>query len=157
MNELALCPCIKRNGSLCNSNLADNNFTHFIGCKSHGFHLKHHNVLEDSILGCCIDGLRSRIIRGQAGAYLNDDKRPRAKGNLRVNIPCTLDNLTRNTPSLPQGIKPMVLYCTMVIWMKLYSKSYVIDSVQTPIITRTLYKTAKKPSTNSLTTALIAI
>ena len=39
----------------------------------------------------------------------------------------------------------------MVIWMKLYSKSYVIDSVQTPIITRTLYKTAKKPSTNSLT------
>ena len=89
MNDSALCPCIKRNGSLCNSNLAENNFTHFIGCKSHGFHLKHHNVLEDSILGCCIDGLRSRIIRGQAGAYLNDDKRPRAKGNLRVNLPCT--------------------------------------------------------------------
>ena len=46
--------------------------------------------MEDSILGCCIDGLRSRIIRGQAGAYLNDDKRPRARGNLRVSIPCTL-------------------------------------------------------------------
>ena len=89
MNDLALCPCEKRDGSRCNSNLADNNFTHFIGCKSHGYHLKHHNVLEDSILGCCIDGLRSRIIRGQAGAYLNDDKRPRAQGNLRVNIPCT--------------------------------------------------------------------
>ena len=89
MNDLALCPCKKRDGSRCNSNLADNNFTHFIGCKSHGYHLRHHNVLEDSILGCCIDGLRSRIIRGQAGAYLNDDKRPRAQGNLRVNIPCT--------------------------------------------------------------------
>ena len=38
---------------------------------------------------CCMDGLRLRIIRGQAGAYLNDDKRPRARGNLRVNIPCT--------------------------------------------------------------------
>ena len=36
-----------------------------------------------------MDGLRLRIIRGQAGAYLNDDKRPRARGNLRVNIPCT--------------------------------------------------------------------
>ena len=64
MNDLALCPCVKRDGSRCNSNLADNNFTHFIGCKSHGFHIKHHNVLEDSILGCCTDGLRSRIIRG---------------------------------------------------------------------------------------------
>ena len=98
MNDLALCPCLKRDGSRCNSNLADNNFTHSIGYKSHGFHIKHHNVLEDTILGCCIDGLRSRIIRGQAGAYLNDDKRPRARGNLRVSIPCApLGSLMRGT------------------------------------------------------------
>ena len=115
MNDLALCPCLKRDGSRCNRNLADNNFTHFIGCKSHGFHLKQHNVLEDSSLGCCNAGLRSRIIRGQAGAYLNDDKRPRARGNLRVSIPCPPGQFNGTPLSLPRGIKPMASYCITAI------------------------------------------
>jgi hypothetical protein len=45
-------------------------------------------------LGACTDGLRSRIIRGEASAYLNDDKRPRARGNRRVSIPCTPGQFT---------------------------------------------------------------
>jgi len=58
-----------------------------------------------------MDGLRTLIIRGQAGAYLNDDKHPRAWENLWVNIPCTcVDSSKRNIVSSLQGIKQMELY-----------------------------------------------
>ena len=81
MNEPTLCPSIKRDGSPYNGHLGY--FTHLIGCKSH-------SALEDSIFGCSMDALRTLIILRQAGAYLNEDKRSRAVGNIRVNIPCTL-------------------------------------------------------------------
>ncbi len=88
MDDLALCPCLKRNGEPCSRPL--NGYVHFIGCKSHGLHFYPHNRMEDTLHACYKDALRTRIIRGQAFACLNEDKRPRATGNLVTSIPRTL-------------------------------------------------------------------
>jgi hypothetical protein len=88
MDDLAICRCLKRNGEPCRHPL--NEYIHFIGCKSHGLHFYPHNHMKDTLHACCKDAPRARIIRGQAFACLNEDKRPRAIGNLDTSIPCTL-------------------------------------------------------------------
>ncbi len=63
MNKIASCPVLKRDGSPCGCRLnQDGEFTHFIGCKSHGFHLRPHNCMEDTLLATFQDALRRRII-----------------------------------------------------------------------------------------------
>jgi len=64
MDDLALCPCLKKNGEPCSRPL--NGYVHFIGCKSHGLHFYPHNRMEDTLYACYQDALRTRIIRGHS-------------------------------------------------------------------------------------------
>jgi hypothetical protein len=45
--------------------------------------------MYDTLYACYQDALRTRIIRGQASTCLNEDKRPRAIGNLVTSAPRT--------------------------------------------------------------------
>ena len=101
MDDLALCPCLKRNGEPCSRPL--NGYVHFIGCKSHGLHFYPHNRMEDTLHACYKDALRTRIIRGQAFACLNEDKRPRATGNLVTSIPRTLGRYNDEHAKFDEG------------------------------------------------------
>ena len=121
MDDQAICPCLKRNGEPCSRPL--NGYVHFIGCKSHGLHFYPHNRMEDTLYVRYKDALRTMIIRGQTFACLNDDKRPRAIGNLVTSIPRTLgqyndehakfgegnqaDGLTIYGGHLPRGLIPI--------------------------------------------------
>ena len=75
----------------------------YIGCKSHGFHLRPHNCMEDTLLATFQDALRRRIIGTDAFTCLNDDKRPRTTGNLRTSIPCTLGEYDDESNTFKQG------------------------------------------------------
>jgi hypothetical protein len=101
MDDLALCPCLKKNGEPCSRPL--NGYVHFIGCKSHGLHFYPHNRMEDTLYACYKDALRTRIIRGQAFACLNEDKRPRAIGNLVTSIPRTLGQYNDEHAKFDEG------------------------------------------------------
>jgi hypothetical protein len=104
MNEIASCPVLKKDGSPCGCRLnQDGEYTHFIGCKSHGFHLRPHNCMEDTLLATFQDALRRRIIGTDAFTCLNDDKRPRVVGNLRTSIPCTLGEYDEQSNTFKQG------------------------------------------------------
>ena len=103
MNEIASCPVLKRDGSPCGCRLQDGDYTHFIGCKSHGLHLRPHNCMEDTLLATFQDALRSRIIGTDAFTCINDDKRPRVVGNLRTSIPCTLGEYNEQSNTFKQG------------------------------------------------------
>ena len=104
MNEISSCPVLKKIGSPCGCILnQQGEFTHFIGCKSHGFHLRPHNCMEDTLLATFQDALRRRINGTDAFTCLNDDKRPRAVGNLRTSIPCTLGEYDEQSNTFKQG------------------------------------------------------
>ena len=104
MNEITTCPVLKKAGSPCDCILnEDGKYTHFIGCKSHGFHLRPHNCMEDTLYATFQDVLRHRIIATDPFKCLNDDKRPRAIGNLRTSIPCTLGEYYGRSDTFKQG------------------------------------------------------
>ena len=59
--------------------------------------------MEDTLHACYKDALRTRIIRGQAFACLNEDKRPRATGNLVTSIPRTLERYNDEHAKFDEG------------------------------------------------------
>jgi hypothetical protein len=59
--------------------------------------------MEDTLHACYKDALRTRIIRGQAFACLNEDKRPRATGNLVTSIPRTLGRYNDEHAKFDEG------------------------------------------------------
>jgi hypothetical protein len=160
MGDLALCPCLKKNGEPCSRPL--NGYVHFIGCRSHGLHFYPHNRMEDTLYACYKDSLRTRIIRGQAFTCLNEDKRPRAIGNLVTSIPRTPGPYTgavqrgRTTPSTPSSMaetKQMALQFMGVTSPATHSRSTTAPRVPTSTKTRAAWSGGRNSSTPSLTYA----
>ena len=102
MNNLASCPVLKKEGTPCGCHLEDDH-THFIGCKSHGFHLRPHYRMEDTPYATFQDALRDRINETNAFTCLNHVKRPRTIGNLCTSIPCTVGKCDKESDTFEQG------------------------------------------------------
>jgi hypothetical protein len=97
----------KRNGEPCSRPLVG--YVHLIGCKSHCLHVNPHNRIEDTLYACYQDALCTSIIQGQAFTCLNDDKRPRAIGNLCTLIPCTIGQYCDEHDEFDEGNQADVL------------------------------------------------
>ena len=81
-------------------------YTHLIGCKSHGYQFYLHKRMEDTMFACFYDALRDKITQGQAFTCLNDGKRPRAIGNLRASIPSTVRQYNAEYENFDEGSQP---------------------------------------------------
>ena len=145
MDDQALCPCLKRNGEPCSRPL--NGYVHFIGCKSRGLHFYPHNCMEDTLYACYKDALRTRIIRGQAFACLNEDKRPRAIGNLVTSTPVHMGSTTMSTPNSMKETKQIALQFMGVTSPVTYSRSTRAPRGPTPTKTRTAWRNERTYST----------
>lgn len=81
-------------------------YTHLIGCKSHGYQFYLHKRMEDTMFACFYDALRDKITQGQAFTCLNNGKRPRAIGNLRASIPSTVRQYNAEYENFDEGSQP---------------------------------------------------
>jgi hypothetical protein len=124
-----------------------NGYVHFIGCKSRGLHFYPHNCMEDTLYACYKDALRTRIIRGQAFACLNEDKRPRAIGNLVTSTPVHMGSTTMSTPNSMKETKQIALQFMGVTSPVTYSRSTRAPRGPTPTKTRTAWRNERTYST----------
>ena len=94
---------------------------------SHGRHFHPHNRLEDTLCALYQDSLRVKINKGEVFVYLNDNKRPHARGNLITSIPCTTGPYNAEAGKFEKG--------NQADGLKIYKGR--LPSDQFPVISRT--------------------